>query len=146
MRINWWSYKRLAPGNAQPSRVKTLQCLLTVKHLYAGRIHGRYDAATVRAANRWQRRVGATPSETWTINNWVTLLSDGNTPVLKIGSGSYAVRRLQRTLNAALANHDVRATGVFGAETKRALRAWQGRAGLRRTGVAARNTWAALQR
>ena len=146
VRINWWSYKRLSPGNAPPSRVKTLQCLLTVKDLYAGRIHGRYDAATIQAAKKWQRRVGATPSERWTINNWVTLLADGSTPVLKVGSGSYAVRRLQRTLNAALANHDVRCSGVFGRATKRALRAWQGHAGLRRTGIAAGNTWAALQR
>jgi Rv2525c-like, glycoside hydrolase-like domain/Putative peptidoglycan binding domain len=146
VRINWWSYKRLAPGNAQPSRVKTLQCLLKIKHLYAGQIHGRYNAATIQAANKWQRQVGATPSETWTINNWVTLLADGSTPVLKIGSGSYAVRRLQRTLNAALAKHDVKCTGVFGTATKRALRAWQRKAGLPRTGVAASNTWAALQR
>ena len=146
VRINWWSYKRLSPGNAPPSRVKTLQCLLTIKDLYAGRIHGRYDAATIQAAKKWQRRVGATPSERWTINNWVTLLADGSTPVLKIGSGSYAVRRLQRTLNAALANHDVQCSGVFGRATKRALRAWQGHAGLRRTGIAAGNTWAALQR
>ena len=31
VRINWWNYKRLTPGNAQPSRVKTLQCLLKIK-------------------------------------------------------------------------------------------------------------------
>ncbi len=144
--IDWWNYKRLAPGNAWPSRVKTLQCLLKEKELYSGRIHGRYDAATVRAANTWQRRVGATPSDTWTINNWVTLLTDGNTPVVKIGSGRYAVRRLQRALNAALRNHDHDATGVFGPATKRALRVWQRRNGLPATGVAAWNTWAALQR
>ena len=144
--IDWWSYKRLSPGNAWPSRVKTLQCLLKEKRLYSGRVHGRYDAATVRAANSWQRRVDATASDTWTIDNWVTLLTDGTTPVVKIGSGRYAVRRLQRALNAALRHHDLDATGVFGPATKRALRVWQRRAGLPATGVAAWNTWAALQR
>ena len=89
---------------------------------------------------------GATLSDMWTINNWVTLLTDGNTPVVKIGSGRYAVRRLQRALNAVLRNHDHDATGVFGPATERALRVWQRRKGLPATGVVAWNTWAALQR
>ena len=146
VKVDYWRYNRLAPGSAWPSKVKALQCLLKEQGLYSGSVHGRYNAATIRAANTWQRRVGATASDTWTVDNWVTLLSDGRTPVVKIGSGNRAVRRLQRALNAALSDRTLEPSGVFGRKTKRALRAWQRQSGLRATGIAAWNTWAALQR
>jgi hypothetical protein len=145
VKIDYWVYNQLAAGSAWPSKTKALQCLLKEKNLYAGPISGTYDAATIKAANAWQKRVGATASPTWSVDNWVTLLSAGESPVAKIGSAAPAVRRLQRALNAALGSPNLTVTGVFTTATDDALRAWQGQAGLPRSGVAAWNTWAELQ-
>jgi hypothetical protein len=146
VKIDYWVYNQLAAGSAWPSKTKALQCLLTEKKLYAGPINGSYDATTIKAAEAWQQRVGATVSATWTVDNWVTLLSAGVTPVVKIGSAAPAVRRLQRALNAALSSPDLTVTGIFDSATDDALRTWQRKAGLTTSGVAAWNTWAVLQR
>jgi peptidoglycan hydrolase-like protein with peptidoglycan-binding domain len=64
--------------------------------------------------------------------------------VVKFGSIGRAVRRLQRTLNAATPGTDLRVTGVFAEKTDQALRGWQIAAGRRSSGVANAGTWAAL--
>ena len=145
IRLNFYDYLTLRPGAATASRVRALQCLLKVKGVYDGRIHGVYGTRTIKAAQAWQRRVGATVSSSFGPRNWVTLLSDGWTPVVKRGSTSLAVRRLQRALNAG-GDPDIWATGIFGPETDQALRRWQRAVGLRASGVANAATWAALQR
>jgi len=146
VKIDFWVYNKLTAGSGWKAKVKALQCLLKEQKLYGGEINGSYDRATTKAAKAWQQRVGATVSSTWTVSNWVTLLTAGATPVVKIGSGAPAVRRLQRALNAALSDPDLKVTGVFNTATDGALRTWQRRAGLPTSGVAAWNTWAALQR
>jgi len=146
VRIDHTTYNRLAASVNRPRKTRALQCLLREKGVYAGRLTGVYDAATAKAANTWQQKVGATRTTSWSTDNWATLLSAGPTPVLKVGSGSHAVRRLQRALNAGLPTARLSVTGVFDAATAGALRSWQDQVGLPVTGIAAANTWAALQR
>ena len=76
--------------------------------------------------------------------HWVSLLSEGAKPVLKLGSAGSDVRRLQRALSAADNSAKVTATGVFDLATDAALRAWQEEVGLAVTGVMAPNSWRKL--
>ncbi|MGD9961599.1 glycoside hydrolase domain-containing protein [Nocardioides sp.] len=145
VKLNFFDYQALSPGVNRPFKTKALQCLLNGRGLYDGPMNGSYDAATIAAANRWQTRNGARVSTTWSITNWSSLLTAGATPVVKVGSASHAVRRLQRALNAELSDARVHTTGLFDAATDSALRAWQRRNGLPVSGVAAADTWAALR-
>jgi peptidoglycan hydrolase-like protein with peptidoglycan-binding domain len=78
-------------------------------------------------------------------STWTVLLSEGKAvPVLKVGSGGNTVRRLQRSLNAAM-QAELAVDGIFGPSTTAAVRRYQGEVGLRRTGVVATDTWALLQ-
>jgi peptidoglycan hydrolase-like protein with peptidoglycan-binding domain len=76
---------------------------------------------------------------------WTALLSAGGRPVLKFGSASESVRRLQRALNAAR-NDRVAVSGVFRASTSATVRRYQRDLGLPRTGVVTAEVWDALQR
>ena len=137
-----------ATSAPDPVQVKALQCLLQEEGAYAGRIHGRYNAATTAAANSWRSTHGLPVTPTWTRRNWTALLSAGNRVLVKFGSAGPDVRRVQRALSAAGTDATaaaVRATGVFNWKTDRALRAYQARIGLPVTGIAGRTTWAALQ-
>ena len=130
------------------SQVKALQCLLQQQGLYGGRIHGKLGPKVVAAANAWQSKHGMPVQPLWSRRNWVSLLSAGDTPIVKFGSTGPAVRRLQRALTIAGKDETakaVRATGVFNAKTDRALRAWQKRVGVEVSGVAAGQTWKAIQ-
>lgn len=130
-------------------QVKALQCLLQQHGVYSGAIHGRYGKVTVAAVNAWQGQHGQRVRPAWTMRDWVTLLSAGDAPVVKVGSTGPAVRRLQRALLAAGKGRAefraVRATGVFDTTTDRALRAWQRKVKVEVSGVAGDQTWAALQ-
>jgi hypothetical protein len=75
----------------------------------------------------------------------VALLAAGPRPILKHGAQGPPVRRLQRSLTAALPGA-VTIHGHFGPGTSAAVQRYQRRAGLRVTGVAASPTWRALQR
>ena len=68
----------------------------------------------------------------------------GPQPVLKFGSSGPAVRRLQRTLNAAIHGTDLPVTGVFAQLTDAALRAWQISQQRKALGVMNHSTWKAL--
>jgi hypothetical protein len=130
------------------SQVKALQCLLQEQGLYAGRLHGKLGPRVIAAINAWQSQHRMRVQPAWSRRNWVSLLSAGDTPVVKFGSTGSAVRRLQRALSVAGTDATakaVRATGVFNAKTDRALRAWQKRVGVEVSGVAAAKTWKAIQ-
>ncbi|MDF1605079.1 glycoside hydrolase domain-containing protein [Nocardioides sp. YIM 152315] len=131
------------------AQVKALQCVLQQHGLYDRRIHGRFGKATVAAVNAWQSAHGQKVRPRWTMRSWVSLLSAGDTPVVKFGSTGPAVRRLQRALVAAgrrsAVSRAVRASGVFDPRTGAALRAWQKKVGVEVSGVAGTETWAALQ-
>jgi peptidoglycan hydrolase-like protein with peptidoglycan-binding domain len=79
-----------------------------------------------------------------TPRTWTALLTEGPTPLIKVGSASHAVRRAQRALNAAISVR-LPVTGVFDAATTQAVRAYQKERHLRRTGVIAADTWAQLR-
>ena len=128
-----------------PGRVRALQCLLTEKKLYAGRIHGRYDLATRRAAQAWQRSKGFPTSSTWGRRDWVSLTSAGTNPVLKFGSYGPAVRRAQRAMNAAMPRAGVEITGVFDAATAAHAGAYRLQIGMSSYNIVNSATWARLQ-
>jgi hypothetical protein len=148
-KIAFFAYDRLQPPTADSAppagKVKALQCLLKEHGLYGGRITGSYSPRTIEAAHTWQQQHGFAVQDTWSIRHWMSLLVAGDHPVLKRGSAGPAVRRLQRTLNAADSTLHLAAKGVFDAATDTALRAWQRKLGLETSGVAAPETWAAMK-
>jgi peptidoglycan hydrolase-like protein with peptidoglycan-binding domain len=124
--------------------VKALQCLLTERKAYAGRINGRFTPATLAAGQAWQKAHALPVRSYWNRRGWMSLLSTGNRPVVKFGSTGPAVRALQRTLDAATPSLGVPVTGIFSMRTDAALRTWQSAVGRASLGVANPGTWAAL--
>lgn len=144
VQISFDSYRRLEHGD-DGAQVKAAQCLLRSKHLYRGHLRFIYTHKTERAVRAFQRARSLPVTGIVTPSTWTVLLSEGSSPLVKVGSASHAVRRLQRALNAAIgARLDV--TGVFGSATTRAVRDYQRARGLRRTGVVVSDTWAQLER
>ncbi|ABL83827.1 MULTISPECIES: glycoside hydrolase domain-containing protein [unclassified Nocardioides] len=148
VRVNFRNYETLRPPTETttpgPGQVSALQCLLTEQEFYGGAINGRWTKATVKAIQAWQAGHDMAQREVWSRKNWMSLLSAGETPVLKLGSTGLAVRRLQRTLNAAGVSDSVRMNGMFKAETADAVRAYQQQVGTEVSGVAGYRTWRAL--
>jgi hypothetical protein len=130
---------------SDPARIKTLQCLLTEQHAYAGKISGVWNPATVTAVTAWQQKHALPVRTWWGRRAWMTLLSAGTQPILKLGSTGPSVRDLQRTLNAATAGTALRISGSFDAATRSALMAWQKRTGRAMSGIANGGTWAGLR-
>jgi hypothetical protein len=148
VRVSYSTYETLRPPTETTvppaGRVLALQCLLSEQGIYQGKLNGTWNRATAKAIQAWQTKVGMPAGEVWGQKNWMSLLSFGDQPVLKYGTAGPAVRRLQRTLNAAGASDPVRVTGRFTSDTTAALRAWQADAGVEVSGVASRESWKAL--
>jgi peptidoglycan hydrolase-like protein with peptidoglycan-binding domain len=143
VRIDFPRYPKLTRGE-RGDKVKAAQCFLRRAHHYDGRINGRFNGPTARATKRFQRAADIPVTATMNARTWTALLSDGGDPLLKYGSRSLAVRRLQRALNvAAKARIDV--NGVFAWETMRAVKDYQKARDLHRTGVVTDEVWALLQ-
>jgi peptidoglycan hydrolase-like protein with peptidoglycan-binding domain len=123
--------------------VRTVQCLLRGKGVYDGAVDGVYDAGLGAAVRRYRTSRGLPAGTATTQATWVALLSQGDTPVLKRGSASTAVRRVQRALVAADGAH-LTVTGVFDATTTTAVQRYQGAHGVARTGVVNPATWRRL--
>ena len=140
--LRW--YPALRRGVRDVLRVKALQCLLKEKGYYRAPIHGFYGRRVIRAVQAWQADRGFPRSSTWSQRNWVALLSQGRTPVLKYGSAGGYVRRVQRAVNAAN-GAAMPITGVFGRLTDRHVRGWQSAVGLTPSGVIGNIGWRALQ-
>ncbi|HET8666002.1 MAG TPA: glycoside hydrolase domain-containing protein [Nocardioides sp.] len=136
-------YPRAQDGS-DPGLVKTLQCLLLEQKTYAGKVNGRFSAKTLAAVNAWQEAHGLRSRPYFTRRAWMTLLSTGPQPVLKRGSTGPAVRRVQRTLNAASRGTELAVSGVFDQTTDRAVRAWQKAAEVAVEGVVNPKTWGGL--
>jgi hypothetical protein len=124
--------------------VRAAQCLLLNQGAWHGAVDGSYSADFGAAVRRYRIARGLSSGTSMTHATWTTLLSSGTTPVLKRGSASTAVRRLQRALNAADGT-GLAVTGVFGSATSVAVRGYQGAHHLSRTGVVAPGTWRSLQ-
>lgn len=137
------SYRVLARG-MRSGQVSAAQCLLRRKGLYEGRLGTRYNARTERAVVRFERSRGLRPTGRMRPVTWTAMLSEGGAPVVKVGSGGRPVRRVQAALNAAV-GAGLGVDGVFGPATTAAVRDYQGRVALPRTGVVAAGTWAALR-
>jgi hypothetical protein len=147
-RINYPSYETLRPPTTDyvpaAGKVKALQCLLTEQEFYSGPLSGTWSKATVKAFEAWQAGHEMAQREVWSRKNWMSLLSAGTTPVVKIGSTGPAVRRVQRALNAAALSEPVSVNGLFRSDTAAALRVWQKTVGVEVSGVAGTQTWAAV--
>ena len=126
-------------------KVKALQCFLRKGKAYRGPVHGRFHAGTAKAVKRFQRHeptvrvTGKADRKTWT-----ALLAQGSDPLLKYGSRTNAVRRLQRALNSAGGDR-LEVTGVFERSTQRAVKSYLKGRGLPRTGVVTTLMWDQLQ-
>ena len=124
--------------------VRTAQCLLAARGAWQGPVSGVYTSAFGTAVQRYRVGRGLVAGTSMTHSTWVALLSSGATPVLKRGSASTAVRRVQRALNAADSS-GLAVTGVFDAPTSSAVRTYQAHHHRARTGVVAGGTWRLLQ-
>jgi len=125
--------------------VRTVQCLLKNKHRYDARVDGVYDAGLGAAVRKYRVSRGLPPDTRTGPRTWVALLSQGHAPIVKVGSASPSVRRLQRALNAA-ERAGLTVTGVFDSATTRAVRGYQHHhPRLLETGVANGRVWVRLQ-
>ena len=143
LKTTYRNYPRLTRTKAKASRVKVLQCFLTARGMYAGKVNGRYNKATRSGVVQWQTARGVRVSKKFTRRHWVSFLADGSAPVLKVGSAGADVHRLQRALNAA-GRGLLPGTGVYDLRTEAAVRAYQRARSLSVTGTTTPEVWAAL--
>ncbi|QZY28851.1 glycoside hydrolase domain-containing protein [Nocardioides coralli] len=139
-------YLVLDEGTTQREQVRTLQCLLDEQGVYDGRLTGRYNRKTVAAVGEWQADHGFAVSSRWTRRHWMSLLAAGGSPVLKFGSASDDVRRLQRALHAADRGLRLPINGRYTRRTAQAVTAWQKSVGHRANGILIAKNWRALRR
>jgi hypothetical protein len=135
-----YPYRRIGHTGAL---VKAAQCLLSEQRLYSGAVDGAYDAEVGAAARAYRAAHGLPASSTVGRRVWVAMLAQGTAPLLKYGAASDAVRRLQRSLNAA-DGAGLAVTGVFEGATTAAVRRYQHDHGLSQTGVVTSAMWAKL--
>jgi hypothetical protein len=139
VKLGFLVYQKLVPRTENRIQVSAVQCLLKEQGFWDGGLKGWYGARLRAAIERWQTARGFAPTTTWSRPHWVAALSHGPRRIIKFGSAGPAVRRLQRALNANGAGLAI--SGVFNRATDTALRAWQGKMGLHKTGVATDSTW-----
>ncbi len=106
----------------------------------AGSPNGKYDARTVKAVKKAQRKLDQKQTGKVTRRTWVALLARGKQPLVKVGSTGDPVRRLQRALAAALGKR-VTVDGAFSQATERAVKRYQRKAHLPDTGVVTDDVW-----
>ncbi|WP_411089707.1 N-acetylmuramoyl-L-alanine amidase [Streptomyces sp. 061-3] len=140
--LGFASYTLLQSG-ASGAQVTAVQQLLNTQGFAAGAADGNFGAATLSAVKAYQTTHGLPSGGNVGPKTWTALLSAGSTPTLRQGDSGADVKRLQRSLTAALGT-TVDAVGTFGPVTATAVRTYQTRQGLAVTGVVSSNTWAAL--
>jgi hypothetical protein len=136
-------YPRAMAGS-DPALVKAMQCLLTEKKVYAGKVNGTFNAKTLAAVQAWEKANALPIRASFSRRAWMTLVATGAEPVLKQGSTGPAVRRVQRALNAATPGTGLTIGGVFDKSTTRALRVYQRQIGVAAEGVVNPKVWDAL--
>ncbi|MFI5722181.1 peptidoglycan-binding protein [Streptomyces cyaneofuscatus] len=137
------SYAVQQSGSSGP-QVKAVQQLLNAQGYAAGSADGIFGPATKSATQAFQRARSLTADGAVGPKTWTALLSAGTTPALARGSSGDAVKRLQRSLTAALGT-TVNADGSFGPTTETAVRSYQSSRGLSVDGKVGPATWGALQ-
>jgi peptidoglycan hydrolase-like protein with peptidoglycan-binding domain len=140
--IDFTAYPQLQSGSTGDA-VKAAQCLLTAAG-NAASPSGTFDTATVNATTAFQTARSLPANGIVDYHTWTALLSRGDKPTLRNGSTGAAVRRLQRSLTAAL-RRTVGIDGQFGAQTEQAVRDYQSTRSLGVDGIVGTQTWTALQ-
>lgn len=136
---------RYTDASHRTELIVPLQCLLKQNSLYEYVVTGRWNAPTTQGLGAFQRKVGHRVRAAASRNDWMSLLTSGNSgSTLTRGRSSADVVRVQRALNAAM-NPGLRVTGTYNRATLRAVRAYQAKVGITPTGVVASQTWSALQ-
>ena len=144
VRLSFRSYPRLQRGD-RGRYVRAVQCLLREKKGYRIKVSGTFGKPTARSVRRFRdERERLAPAGHVGLRTWTALLATGRTPVLKYGSASHAVRRLQRALNAASRAH-LKVDGVFGRRDLEAVRHYQRGCHIKRTGVVTDAVWDRLK-
>lgn len=146
--VDYDRYRRFVAGSTG-EQVKAAQCLLRqLGHYRKKTLTPRFTPATKAAVFRFQTAAGLPRHGRLNTRVWVALLSAAPKPaanrVSKYGSATHAVRRIQRSLNAASAA-GLPVTGFYGYETTQAVRDYQRGVGLPPTGVVGATTWAMLR-
>jgi peptidoglycan hydrolase-like protein with peptidoglycan-binding domain len=142
--LNYSGYRELSPGSHGPE-VVAAQCLLTKRGLYSGTATGRVGPLTVAAINALKSSLGLARNSILGRHGWTGLLSAGHRPSLRLKATGRAVRKLQRSLTAAL-DRTVTISGTFDRRTRRAVNRYQTTRSLTVNGTVGSNTWAALQK
>ncbi|MCH1865118.1 glycoside hydrolase domain-containing protein [Nocardioides sp. CFH 31398] len=135
-------YGALTPG-AKGRMVSALQCNLRMRGFYSGEPTGRYDDATGAAVAAYRRDRGMDGGRTWGRTGWVRLASEGARPVLKLGSNSWHVRRVQRMLNATGLREGA-VDAYYDREVADAVKQWQARVKQPQTGIVTEASWRAM--
>lgn len=141
--LSFASYTTQQSGSSG-AQVKAVQQLLNTQGYEAGSVDGQFGPATTTAVQAFQRARGLSADGIVGAKTWTALLSAGATPVLRQGTTGDDVRRLQRSLTAALGS-TVPVDGDFGPGTATAVRTFQTAHGLTVDGIVGEATWTALQ-
>jgi hypothetical protein len=141
--LDYTAYPALSSGTTSGA-VETAEYLLQQAGHNPGPINQTFDAATATAVSGFRQARGLPAGTTIDSRVWTALLSRGTQPTLRSGSSGADVRRLQRSLTAAL-GRTVGIDGAFGSQTTQAVRDYQSSRGLGVDGVAGPQTWTALQ-
>ncbi|WP_406090939.1 peptidoglycan-binding protein [Streptomyces sp. NBC_01013] len=126
------------------AQVKAVQTLLNAQGYPAGEADSSFGPATEGAVTAFQSAHGLDADGIVGARTWTALLSAGDTPTLAEGASGDGVKRLQRSLTAALGS-TVGVDGSFGPGTATAVRSYQTSRGLTADGIVGPGTWAALQ-
>ncbi|MFD4759436.1 peptidoglycan-binding protein [Streptomyces sp. NPDC058439] len=126
------------------AQVTAVQQLLGEQGYPAGAVDGSFGPATQGAVTAFQAARGLHADGVVGARTWTALLSAGATAMLKQGDSGDGVKRLQRSLTAALSS-TVGVDGSFGPATATAVRSYQTSRGLTADGIVGPGTWAALQ-
>ena len=136
------AYPKRTKGSRGPA-VEAAQCLLRRHGYTKAPITGTYDAKTVAAVQKAQRKLDLRVTGKLDRRTWVALLARGSQPLVKVGSTGDPVRRVQRALTAALGK-PVKVDGALSKKTAKAVTKFQRKSRLPVTGVVTDEVWAAL--
>ena len=141
MNVQRWPVLR--PG-ASSAAVKRLQCLLVRQGYYDGPLSSTMDSGTVAAVRAMRKAAGMSVRSVVGTGVWMRLHTHGGTYLMKYGAASETVRRLQRALNAVFPDA-VTVNGSFAGQTTAAVKRYQDRVGMARTGVVTPVLWKKLK-
>lgn len=141
--LDFPAYDTLRSGSTGP-QVAAAQTLLNAQGFAAGTADGVFGTKTGTAVKAFQSARGLSSDGVIGRQSWTALLSAGTKPVLQEGSSGADVKRLQRSLTAAL-GRTVGIDGSFGPSTAQAVRDFQSSRSLTVDGIVGSATWTALQ-